>query len=286
VKLHTRYPTIGHHIQDFIMLKVRFPLTAALLVVSQSLHFTLANICNDKYDEVKAPLAELSCKPFPGDPTIHGLVYGCTTANQDEEAPSNVVSKSFTEICQGEASDGAQFTCYRFANDTDFSEFITAAAAIADTPCAVGELESPIFQYQETTADYDFGGESGGQETTGQASVDFQQELTAGAFYVVTTREGEPLQTNSPDASAAETDAPISSGNETDAPGAEVGAPSDETTSTETDETTSTGANETTSTGTDEPSSSAFGISLHHAYAGQTLVVVTCLLGSCFQMPW
>ena len=198
-------------------LSTLLPVTAFLVLFHvEQIHA----ICEEKYLEAYAGATSesLVCEAFGGDPTIHAIVYGCKTANQNEDPPAGVIAQSFTQKCMADVGDETTFTCYELTADADYTAF--TAAADPNLQCTAGEdeFETPIYHYHESTASYELGGELGSQKTAGEASTTFQPELALGAFYTVTVKAGEALETNPPETPMEEAGTGGGATNVTDAP--------------------------------------------------------------------
>lgn len=158
-----------------------------------------AAICSDKYLESypSATAASLVCEGFPGDPNLHAIVYGCISVNQDTELPDGVISQSFNRKCIADVGDDTTFTCHELALETDYTAF--TAAVDPTLECTNGEegFNMPLFQYQESSASYQFSGEIGEQGSSGTATEEFQPQLAQGVYYINVVQGGEPpLQFN------------------------------------------------------------------------------------------
>ncbi|CAB9508566.1 expressed unknown protein [Seminavis robusta] len=166
------------------------------------------------YDATAMPL---TCGPFAGDPTLHAIVYGCKNLNQGDTPETGSTVQTFTQICTAEIASDTNYTCYELAADTDYTAFEAAVAANDVSSCSgEDEPEAPIYRYLQTTAEYTFSGEAGGQSTAGPADATFRTDFAAEAYYVVTVKEGEALQYNDPTDAAPMGDHSDNGGNTTD----------------------------------------------------------------------
>ena len=158
-----------------------------------------AAICSDTYLESypSATAESLVCEEFPGDPSLHAIVYGCISVNQDTELPDGLVSQSFNRKCIADVGDDTTFICHELALDTDYSAFTAAVDPTIECTNGEKEFDMPLFQYQESTASYQFSGALGEQGSSGTATAEFQPQLAQGVYYINVVQAGEaPLQFN------------------------------------------------------------------------------------------
>ena len=258
---------------------MRLSLSARLFATIGPLLFLphgVVSICDELYSAAynASTPAPLECEPFAGEPTLHAIVYGCNSVNQDVEAPAGIVSQSFTQKCVAAVADETTWTCYEMAPDTDYSAFL--AAVDPNLQCSAGDkFETPYYMYQETTASYEFGGAAGSQQTGGAAETTFNPELAAGAYYTVLIKEGEPL-TVSTDPPATD---PSAAGNTSDT-GSEQ-SPTEESGSGPEEGQDETPSGNTTDSGEPSPSSGSLG-KLQQAfiplYAMATIIIAVVVI--------
>lgn len=180
---------------------LNFPLLLSLqLVLSPT---ALATICEDLYAAGgydPSGSIPLNCAPFEGSETLHAIIFGCNSLNQDAPIPADgTVVQSFSQKCTAAIAEDTTYTCYEMAADTDYSTFEAAINSASITCSADDQVPTgPGYLYQQTNATYEYSGEDGGQQTGGPGTTDFEILRTAEAYYQVSLKEGTALEYNTP----------------------------------------------------------------------------------------